>query len=49
MMTYTVGKEIGADAKLVINITDNTGRQVRRMEVPKDLGRIARCGIAMRV
>lgn len=38
MMTYTVGKEIGADAKLVINITDNTGRQVRRMEVPKDLG-----------
>lgn len=38
MMTYTVGKDIGADAKLVINVTDSTGKQVRRMDVPKDLG-----------
>ena len=38
MMTYTVGKDIGADAKLVITFTDNTGKPVRRMDVPKDLG-----------
>jgi photosystem II stability/assembly factor-like uncharacterized protein len=38
MMTYTVGKDIGADAKLVITFTDSTGKQVRRMDVPKDLG-----------
>jgi hypothetical protein len=38
MMTYTVGKDIGADAKLVITFSDSAGKQVRRMDVPKDLG-----------
>lgn len=38
MMTYSVGKDIAGDAKLVITITDAAGKQVRRMDVPKDLG-----------
>jgi hypothetical protein len=37
-LTYHVASALPADAKLIINITDNAGRQIRRMEVPKDLG-----------
>ena len=37
-LTYNVGGSIAADAKLVINITDGSGRQIRRMDVPKDMG-----------
>ena len=37
-LTYNVAAALAADAKLVITITDNTGRQIRRMDVPKDLG-----------
>jgi len=36
--TYTVGKAPDGDAKLVIAIADDTGRQVRRLEVPKTAG-----------
>ena len=36
--TYTVGKAAEGDAKLVITIADDTGRQVRRLEVPKTAG-----------
>jgi hypothetical protein len=38
MMTYSVGKDIGADAKLVITIADASGKQIHRMDVPKTLG-----------
>jgi photosystem II stability/assembly factor-like uncharacterized protein len=37
-LTYSVGKAIAADAKLVITITDDAGKQIKRMEVPKELG-----------
>ncbi len=37
-MTYSVGKDIGADAKLVITFTDGSDRQIRRMDAPKTLG-----------
>jgi len=36
--TYTVGKAPDGDAKLVITIADDTGRQVRRLEIPKTAG-----------
>ena len=38
VLTYSVGKAIAADAKLVITITDDQGRQINRIDVPKDLG-----------
>jgi hypothetical protein len=38
VFTYSVGKDIGNDAKLVITITDTNGRQIRRMDVDKSLG-----------
>jgi hypothetical protein len=37
-MTYSVGKEMPADARLVLNITNNGGVQVRRCEVDKTAG-----------
>ncbi|MEI6244521.1 MAG: hypothetical protein WCQ64_05695, partial [Acidobacteriota bacterium] len=37
-LTYNVAAALAADAKLVITITDSTGRQISRMDVPKDLG-----------
>jgi len=36
--TYTVGKAPDEDATLVITIADDTGRQVRRLEIPKTAG-----------
>ena len=38
VLTYSVGQPIASDAKLVITITDGAGRQIRRMDAPKDLG-----------
>jgi photosystem II stability/assembly factor-like uncharacterized protein len=37
-LTYSVGKAVADDAKLVITITDDAGKQIRRMDVDKDLG-----------
>jgi photosystem II stability/assembly factor-like uncharacterized protein len=36
--TYTVGRAPDGDAKLVLTIADDTGKQVRRLEVPKTTG-----------
>ena len=38
VFTYSVGQALAADAKLVLTITDETGRQVRRMELDKAPG-----------
>ncbi len=38
MFTYSVGTALPADAKLVLTITDDQGRQVRRMDVDKAPG-----------
>ena len=38
VFTYAVGKAPEGDAKLVLTITDDAGRQVRRLEVPKTTG-----------
>ena len=38
VFTYAVGKDLPADAKLVLTITDDTGRQVRQMELDKTAG-----------
>ena len=38
VFTYSVGAALPADAKLVLTITDEQGRQVRRMEVDKAPG-----------
>ena len=35
VFTYSVGQAPAGDAKLVLNITDDAGRAVRRMEVPQ--------------
>ena len=37
-LTYSVGKAPAGDAKIVLNITDDAGRVVRRMDVPNDIG-----------
>jgi hypothetical protein len=37
-LTYSVGQSLPADTKLVITITDDNGRQVRRLDVSKDPG-----------
>jgi photosystem II stability/assembly factor-like uncharacterized protein len=34
VFTYSIGKAPAADAKLVLTISDDTGKQVRRMELP---------------
>jgi hypothetical protein len=38
VFTYSVGREIAADAKLVLTITSEQGQQVRRMDVDKAPG-----------
>ena len=38
LLTYNVKQALPADAKLVITIADDTGRQVRRMEVAREPG-----------
>jgi photosystem II stability/assembly factor-like uncharacterized protein len=38
VFTYNVGKELPADAKLVLTISDDTGKQVRRLDVDKKAG-----------
>jgi photosystem II stability/assembly factor-like uncharacterized protein len=38
VFTYHVGKAPAGEARLVLTISDDTGRQVRRLEVPKDAG-----------
>ena len=37
-LTYTVGRATEGDAKLVMTIADDTGKQVRRFDVPKTAG-----------
>jgi photosystem II stability/assembly factor-like uncharacterized protein len=37
-LTYTVGRAPEGDGKLVMTIADDTGRQVRRFDVPKTAG-----------
>ena len=37
-LTYTVGRTSEGDAKLVMTIADDTGRQVRRFDLPKTVG-----------
>jgi hypothetical protein len=37
-MTYNVGRDLGADTRLVLTITNNQGTQVRRCEVDKSVG-----------
>ena len=38
VFTYNVGRAPGGDQKLVLNITDETGKQIRRVNVPSDRG-----------
>jgi photosystem II stability/assembly factor-like uncharacterized protein len=38
VFTYTVGKSPEGDAKLVLTITDDGGRQIRRLDVSKSTG-----------
>jgi photosystem II stability/assembly factor-like uncharacterized protein len=38
LLTYSVGQPPGADAKLVLTITDDTGKQVRRIDLAKEPG-----------
>jgi hypothetical protein len=38
VLTYNVKQPLAADAKLVLTIADDTGRQVRRMEIDKNVG-----------
>jgi hypothetical protein len=38
VFTYNVGQSMPADAQLALNIADNTGRQIRRIVLSKDLG-----------
>ena len=38
VFTYSVKETLPADAKLVVTITDDTGKQIRRMEVDKTAG-----------
>jgi photosystem II stability/assembly factor-like uncharacterized protein len=38
VFTYSVGQAIPADAKLVLTIADETGKQVRRIDLTKDVG-----------
>jgi hypothetical protein len=38
VFTYFVGQPPAGDAKLAITIADDTGKQVRRIEVPKQMG-----------
>ena len=38
IFTYSVGQPPSGDAKLVLTIADDTGKQIRRLDVPKDAG-----------
>jgi hypothetical protein len=38
IFTYHVGQAPAGDAKLVLQVADDTGKQVRRIELPKDPG-----------
>jgi photosystem II stability/assembly factor-like uncharacterized protein len=38
VFTYTVGRSPEGDAKLVLTIADDSGRQVRRLDVPRTAG-----------
>jgi photosystem II stability/assembly factor-like uncharacterized protein len=38
LFTYSIGKPGAADAKLVLNVVDDTGKQVRRIDLAKDPG-----------
>ena len=38
VFTYAVGKDLPADTKLVLTITDDTGKQVRRLDLDKSVG-----------
>jgi hypothetical protein len=38
VLTYNVKQTLPAEAKLVVTITDDTGRQVRRLEIDKQPG-----------
>lgn len=38
VFTYHVGKPVGGDAALVLNITDTTGKQIRKLELAKEPG-----------
>jgi photosystem II stability/assembly factor-like uncharacterized protein len=38
VLTYNVKQPLAADAKLILTIADDTGRQVRRMEIDKSVG-----------
>lgn len=38
LFTYSVGQPLSGDAKLVLTIADDTGKQVRRLDVPKEPG-----------
>jgi len=38
VFTYSVGKDLPADAKLVLTIADETGKQVRRLDLDKTAG-----------
>ncbi|HET9423730.1 MAG TPA: hypothetical protein VFO55_00055 [Gemmatimonadaceae bacterium] len=37
-MTYNVGRDLGADTRLVLTVINNAGAQVRRCEVDKSVG-----------
>ena len=38
VFTYSIGQTPPADTKLVLTIADDTGKQIRRLDVPKDAG-----------
>jgi hypothetical protein len=38
VFTYSVAKQLPADAKLVLTITDETGKQVRRLDLDRSVG-----------
>ncbi|MBZ5497459.1 MAG: hypothetical protein LAP85_13745 [Acidobacteriia bacterium] len=55
MFTYSVGQTLPADTKLVVTITDDTGKQVRRLDqipsenrqaAPQELPKAAGAGAA---
>ena len=37
-LTYSVGRALPADTRLVLTITDDSGKQIRRMDVSKETG-----------
>ena len=38
VLTYSVGQDLTGDAKLVLTISDDTGKQIRRMDLEKTAG-----------